>query len=400
MKIYEIGTGYTTIPSKIGAATEIVVEELTHSMMKQNVDVTILDIKDKNRQSSNLSIIEVYMPQFFSSTDVKLGIMHKLKRVLYSISLSFEIIKILKSEKEKCILHFHNQYNLFFFLKIASKRIIKNVEIVYTNHSYIWFGNWNDIKGILRKKYFQEIFCLRHANKVFVLNKITVDHLINKLNIQKDKIVLIPNGVNVDQYKPLDINSKDLEEYRRKWKIEEKKVFIQVGSLCDRKNQLGTVEMMLPLLKNNRDLVLAFVGGIIDTKYFKSIFDLCKRENIEKQVLYLGEVSPGKELNIIYNIAKASIFNSKSEAFSLVILESLSAGTPILIDSDFLRRMEMLDSNSNGIIPYNSNSDLYFKIENEILNLENNKKHAQQGRSFIENKYSWDAITDLYIKEL
>lgn len=400
MKIYEIGTGYTAIPAKIGAATEIVVEELTHSMMKQNLDVTILDIKDKNRHSSNLSIIEVYMPQFFSSTDVKLGIMHKLKRVLYSISLSFEIIKILKSEKEKCILHFHNQYNLFFFLKIASKRIIKNVEIIYTNHSYIWFGNWNEIKGTLQKKYFQEIYCLRHANKVFVLNRITVDHLINKLNIQKDKIVLIPNGVNIDQYKPLDINNRDLEEYRRKWKIEEKKVFLQVGSLCERKNQLGTVEMMLPLLKNNRDIVLAFVGGIIDTKYFKSIFDLCKRENIEKQVLYLGEVSPGKELNLIYNIAKASIFNSKSEAFSLVILESLSAGTPILIDSDFLRRMDMLDSISNGIIPYNSNSDLYFKIENEILNLENNKKHAQQGRSFIENKYSWDAITDLYIKEL
>ncbi len=94
------------------------------------------------------------------------------------------------------------------------------------------------------------------------------------------------------------------------------------------------------------------------------------------------------------------IFNSKSEAFSLVILESLSAGTPILIDSEFLRRMDILDSNSNGIIPYNSNFDLYFKIENEILNLENNKKHAQQGRSFIKEKYSWDAITDLYIKEL
>ena len=60
----------------------------------------------------------------------------------------------------------------------------------------------------------------------------------------------------------------------------------------------------------------------------------------------------------------------------------------------------MLDSNSNGIIPYNSNSDLYSKIEKEILNLENNKKHAQQGRSFIEKKYSWDAITNLYIKEL
>jgi glycosyltransferase involved in cell wall biosynthesis len=87
------------------------------------------------------------------------------------------------------------------------------------------------------------------------------------------------------------------------------------------------------------------------------------------------------------------IFNSKSEAFGLVILKSLSAGTPVFINSILFDRLEIFDSNSNGIIPYNSNSDLYFKIEN-------NKKHAQQGRSFIEKKYSWDAITDLYIKEL
>ena len=33
MKIYEIGTGYTSIPAKMGAATEIVVEELTKSFI-------------------------------------------------------------------------------------------------------------------------------------------------------------------------------------------------------------------------------------------------------------------------------------------------------------------------------------------------------------------------------
>ena len=90
MKIFEIGTGYTSIPARMGAATEIVVEELTKSFLKMKQDVTIVDIKDKNRLSSNLPIIEVYMPQAFSSTDVKLGIVHKMKRVLYSISLTYK----------------------------------------------------------------------------------------------------------------------------------------------------------------------------------------------------------------------------------------------------------------------------------------------------------------------
>ena len=34
MKIFEIGTGYTSVPARMGAATEIVVAELTTSMRK------------------------------------------------------------------------------------------------------------------------------------------------------------------------------------------------------------------------------------------------------------------------------------------------------------------------------------------------------------------------------
>ena len=49
MKIYEIGTGYTPIPAKMGAATEIVVEELAKSFQKKGKDVTILDIKADDR---------------------------------------------------------------------------------------------------------------------------------------------------------------------------------------------------------------------------------------------------------------------------------------------------------------------------------------------------------------
>lgn len=94
MKVFEIGTGYTSIPARMGAATEIVVAELTTSMMKIGEDVTIIDIKDKHRMPTQLPIEEVYMPQFFSSTDTKLGIIHKLKRVLYSISLTYKLHKI------------------------------------------------------------------------------------------------------------------------------------------------------------------------------------------------------------------------------------------------------------------------------------------------------------------
>ena len=45
MKIIEVGTGYTSIPANMGAATEIVVEELAKVFEKEKVNYEILDIK-------------------------------------------------------------------------------------------------------------------------------------------------------------------------------------------------------------------------------------------------------------------------------------------------------------------------------------------------------------------
>ena len=62
MKIYEIATGYTPIPAQMGAATEIVVEELTRSFLKNGENVEIIDIKAKERAKTDLPISEVKVP--------------------------------------------------------------------------------------------------------------------------------------------------------------------------------------------------------------------------------------------------------------------------------------------------------------------------------------------------
>ena len=73
MKIYEIGTGYTPIPAQMGAATEIVVEELTRSLRRNGEPAEIIDIKAAYRQNSSLPIMEVCVPRIFTKTDVSLG---------------------------------------------------------------------------------------------------------------------------------------------------------------------------------------------------------------------------------------------------------------------------------------------------------------------------------------
>lgn len=387
MKVYEIGTGYTPVPANMGAATEIVVEELTKSMLKKGVDVNIIDIQAKDRLSNNLPIIEVSVPARFTGTDVQLGLMHKLKRVVYSINLAFKLKKILKAEKEKVILHFHNQYNMFFFLKLVSKSLRRKAILAYTVHSYVWDAKWEDIKETARKRYFQEIECLKDADLIYVLNDRSAKIFAEEFGIDSKKITLIDNGVNTEVYHPLD--EAEIEELKKNYGLDNKHVLIQIGSVCDRKNQKGAIELLKDSMQKDKDICYAYAGGVIDENYHAELLQLSKDYGIENQVKYLGEVSPGKKLNEIYNLADAAIFPSKKEAFGLVIIESMSAGIPT-ITSGKLRLV--LDN----LIRCNDKEKLQ-NVLNEQIFSKNRKQLSERSRQEIIGKYSWDKVADDYL---
>ena len=388
MKVYEIGTGYTSIPANMGAATEIVVEELTKSMQKKNIDVSIIDIKAKDRLPNNLPIIEVPVPPKFTGTDVQLGLMHKLKRVVYSINLAFKLKKILKREREKAVLHFHNQYNMFFFLKLTSKSLREKALLVYTVHSYVWDAKWEDIKEVTQKRYFQEIECMRNADIVYVLNDRYAKIFVDELRIDSKKITLIDNGVNTDLYHPLD--REIIEKNKESYGLSGAKVFLQVGSVCDRKNQKGAIEVLKNYMQKNKNAYFAYVGGIIDEAYQNNILQLARDYGIENQVKYLGEVSPGKKLNEIYNLADATIFPSKSEAFGLVIIEAMSAGVPTITCGNLRLVLD-------NVIHCKDSADLIDILADQIFG-EKWKVISENSRKEIMDKYSWDKVTTDYLK--
>ncbi len=380
MKIYEIGTGYTPIPAQMGAATEIVVEELTRSFIKNGEDAEIIDIKAKTREKTELPISEVNVPSAFVGADVSLGIMHKLKRVVYSVALARYLKKLLKSTDEKIVLHFHNQYNLFFSLKLIPSKLRKKATIAYTVHSYVWGAEWKAIESTVKKKYFQEIFCVKNADLVLVLNDITVDHFVNRLGVKKEKIHKIINGVNIDRYSPIEENA--VLSYKEKNGLVGKKVVFQVGSVCPRKNQLGSLEMLCEYMKQHREVVYMYAGGIIDSEYQSAIVEFAKQNGISEQVKYAGELAPGEQLNTYYNMADCCVFTSTRESFGLVIIEAISSGTPIVI------RDNLMFDLGGGYSMYHTEEEFVSMVDGAL----NSEKNGREEYREILDKYSWDSV--------
>lgn len=380
MKIYEIGTGYTPIPAQMGAATEIVVEELTRSFIKNGENAEIIDISAQKRVKTDLPITEVSVPKKFTGTDVSLGMMHKLKRVVYSIFLAKHLKQILKKETDNVVLHFHNQYNLYFVLKIVSQKLLRKATIAYTVHSYIWGTQWEEIERTVKRKYFQEITCVRNADIVLVLNDITIDHFVNRLGVCGNKIHKIINGVNIDRYSPL--SKSDIVALKKDNDLDQKKVIFQVGSVCERKNQLGSVKMLADYMRTHRDVVYMYAGGIIDAEYQQSIIDYAKENAISDQVRYVGELAPGEQLNAYYNIADCCVFTSTLESFGLVIIEAISSGTPVILGSNLMFAL------NGGYSMYHTEEEFVSMVD---AALRRGKTSRDEYHDVLE-KYSWDSV--------
>ncbi len=380
MKIYEIGTGYTPIPAQMGAATEIVVEELVKAFQSQGADVTLVDIQCPDRPAHDLPLVEVPVPGMFAGTDVKLGIVHKLKRVVYSVALAGVLKNILKAAREPVLLHFHNQYNLFFFLKLVSPKLRAKAKIAYTVHSYIWPGEWEEIEATVHKRYFQEVVCVQNADYVLVLNEKTAEHFVRHLNVPAGRIHRIDNGVNTEVYRPLEEARN--EAFKSSLGLSGKQLLFQAGSVCDRKNQLGAVELLKDYLQTHPQVVYVYAGGIIDGDYNERIRQFAAEHGLTAQIRYAGELAPGKTLNQYYSAAALTLFPSKIESFGLVILESVAAGTPVLLAGKPLFPLEQ------GCHIFDSPEE-FLRITDAALA---GQLRTPEARAQVDRDYSWAKV--------
>jgi 1,2-diacylglycerol 3-alpha-glucosyltransferase len=163
----------------------------------------------------------------------------------------------------------------------------------------------------LMKKYFFNFF--KNSDALIALNKEAQKDIL-KYGF-KNKIFIIPNG-------------RDLKAYRacRLAKITEKeKQLTFIGYLSMRKNQKYLLRVMKCLSPN---FTLNLVGSPINPNYLKSLKDYANKNHL-KNVNFLGEV-PYEQVPRI--LAKTHVFisASKMEVQSLVVIEALASGTPVV----------------------------------------------------------------------
>jgi len=228
------------------------------------------------------------------------------------------------------VIHAHNYHAfpaLFAALTKGSKKLVFTPHYHGKGHS-LFRDFLHKLYRLAGRKIFNDadaIICVSEYEKELVLNNFDVDRF---------KIYVIPNGIDLDEFKNID----EIKKYKNL----NEKIILYVGRLEKYK---GVEYIVKALSKLNDEFTLEIVGT---GPYKRNIVRLANRLGVLHRVQFFKSLSR-RELIEKYAKADVLVLLSKYEAYGLVVAEALAAETPCIVASEAALREWVDDRNVFGV---------------------------------------------------
>ena len=315
---------HLTTDSALGG-TEKMIVEIASSLSKQRFQSTVVTLKpggylEQLCENKNLDYISVNMKS-------KLDFM-----------AVFRLFKLIKNNNVD-ILHTY-----LFHANIIGRVIGKlcKVPVIFSGQRNIdlWRKNYHNFIDRLTSKFCSKIISNSSAGKKF---------LIEDVGINQDKLLVVPNGIDVSNYKIAKRDSSDFIN------------IIVVASLTSKKGHSYLLRAFQKLFEYNNKVYLQVIGtGPLKNE----LEELSRSLKINKNVTFLGFRS-----NIIDYLEQADIFVLPSlwEGMPVALMEAMACGLPCLA-SNVGGVKELIDNNINGILVEPKDVDALYENMLRLIN--------------------------------
>lgn len=236
---------------------------------------------------------------------------------------------------------------------------------------YQWI--YNRLNSYLEKKSFNK-------SKIIVAVSNKVKNELIQIGVAKEKIKIILNGVDTNEFFPKKVNRKYL-------KIPDKvPLALFIGDIKTKRKNLDTV---LKALKYVPNLNLIVVGDTKNSPYIR----LTEKLKLTKKVHFLGY---RKDVSNIMQAVDFFVFPSRYETAGLVVLEAMASGLPI-ITAKTVGCSEIITPECGIILGNPNDIKALAKTMNELMN--NIKKRKSMGKAArkIAERYTWNIMAKKYI---
>lgn len=208
--------------------------------------------------------------------------------------------------------------------------------------------------------------------------------------VPRHKIVLVPNGIVVDQFaRQVDSGEGIREQVGVR---QDQFLWLAVGRLVPVKDYENMIRAFSKTLEQYPQSVLAIVGIGPEREALEK---LCSTFHVEGKVKFLGL---RKDISSLMSAADAYLMSSKWEGLPIVLLEASASGLPI-VTTDVGGNKEIVHDGSNGyMVKPNDSQHLSKQME---LMMSHSPTTRQQmgdwGRNYVEKYFNMDVIIDQWI---
>jgi UDP-glucose:(heptosyl)LPS alpha-1,3-glucosyltransferase len=223
------------------------------------------------------------------------------------------------------------------------------------------------------------------GSKAIIANSTMVKKdIIKHYAVPAEKIHLIYNGVDLQRFRPIGKEQKNL--IKNSLDIKNNKVVLFVGADFKRKG-LFTLLKAFSLL-DIKDLKLIVAGKPAETRHLS----MAKKLGIDRNVIFMGAV---KEIERLYSIADVFVLPTVYDPFSNATLEAMASGIPAITTS-CNGASELIENGVQGFA-INNPLDAHAFAEKISIALQQSEQMGKQARIRAED-YSIEKAVNEIIK--
>ncbi len=292
------------------------------------------------------------------------------------------IIELKKLFIEKNIDLIHVRSRAPAWSAIFAARSLK-IPIVTTWHGHVSNSSW------FKKKYNS----IMHRGNALIANSNYTAENINKIyKIDKDKIDIIPRGVNTEKFKASNFSDEEKIKIKKEWKVfDQNKIILLLPARLTRWKGHEVVIKAIGLLKNEeffKNIVCLFAGNQKGSeRYIQNLKETIASLSLDDKIKLIGQV---ENMPLAYQVSNIILSPSiQPEPFGRIPIEAQASGK-IIISSNAGAVKETIksgqDSTGFKVKPNNSEElahqiKLVIKMKDEdlqeikkraILNVKNN----------------------------
>lgn len=219
----------------------------------------------------------------------------------------------------------------------------------------------------------------KYISKRIVISDRLKDLYINKYNIASDKIVIIRNGVDIEDVNNVEIN-EEIQQFIRKGRV-----VVWAARLSYEKRPFEVIE----LAKKLHDFNFLLIGE------GEMLHEVKQNSENVSNLFVTGELANAQVTKII-EASDLVILTSEFEGIPMVILEAMALGKPV-VATNVGAISEIIDNNINGYL-CNLNS-----IQNEMPELikkayANKEEIKEPAIKKIKSKFNKSTMQEQYLK--